>query len=724
MFTKSKSTNVILSLLVISQFLFADKIAAHKDKGDQEMDQGDNQTRLELIYGDLFSSGTTDGFGKTARFVSPQNLALDNNGNIFVSEYSESYRTHTRTTNHLIRKITTQGEVSTVAGTAGFIEHQSNPGRSATLNRPAGLVLDTTGNVYVADVYNHCIRKIAQDKIMSTFAGVCGESGGEDGPLGKARFFFPRAMAVDKDGFLYVGDSTKIRKISPGGDVTTLAGDKKHYDIKDGVGNSAGFNNIRGLSFNSHGFLYVADFRFVRRVSMDGTVSTLEFKYKDNIAIDSLLIEGLTVDPQDNIYVTSKNAIYKILPTGELSLFAGDPDACGREGGDGRAARFCKPLGLSSDVFGNIYVADSYNVTIRKITPEGIVSTLAGPQYVKGMSFLTNESSQVVIDSKGNIVTAHRGLIDSISTTMVKKITPEGARSQVNLYLSGEVHSLAIDSSNNIYLSERKDAESQGNGGGSGYSPLPRSVIEFFREKGYSKIYKISPSGRVTKVVGKTSDIFHDTTVDAEGNIYIAASDQIKKIIPRKFWLNKTQVIVEYSRKSINVDRDKPSKKEYTVAYPISLITDEQSNLYFIERSYTEVRTVDEDHIIHFEWKSGVRFKIKKITPSGKVTVIAGSDQAIGAVDGMGASASFDNPKSLSVDSNNNLYVLESGLQTIRRIEPNGNVTTIVGQSGVNKFIEGALPGALENALSITVHGNSLYIVLNNGLALVRNLPE
>lgn len=111
------------------------------------------------------------------------------------------------------------------------------------------------------------------------------------------------------------------------------------------------------------------------------------------------------------------------------------------------------------------------------------------------------------------------------------------------------------------------------------------------------------------------------------------------------------------------------------------------------------------------------------MTPQGEVSVVAGSDKISGAIDGVGAKASFDSPQSLCVDNKNNLYVLESKLQTIRKIEPNGKVTTIIGQAGENKFIEGVLPAGIANAMSMTVRGNSSYIVLQNGIAVVKELP-
>ncbi len=721
---KNKSL-VILIVLILSKNLLAttEPFTSTSSQVDgSNMDKNQNQPMLELYIGDLRSAGIIDGFGKTARFAYPEGITVDKNGNVFVSDSIE--RKNEGIANNLIRNISPQGEVSTFAGATGTNGSDNGAGKSTTFHKPSGLVVDAAGNVYVADHYNNCIRKITPDKVVSTFSGVCGDRGNEDGPQGKARFFSPKAVAIDKKGFLYVGDETNrnLRKISPDGVVTTVAGsDKSFGESVDGRGDKASFIGLSGLSFDSHGVLYVADSRAIRKVTAEGEVSTLLLKFKEDKKIDFEWFKGLTIDPQDNIYVIDRNAIYKVLKTGEVNLFAGDPRQSSNEDGAGSVARFYGPEGLASDFSGNIYVADSNNMSVRTITPEGVVSTLAGPA-IQNMKFNTTEKTQIVLDSKGNIYATGRNPI----ANTINKITPQGVGSVIPLNMSSSIRALAVDSKDNVYLNEQKDTYSEAGRGGSEYSPVPKFLR--FQEKGYSKIHKLSPSGNLTTVVGKTSEVFFDIAVDTAANIYIASTNQLKKITPRAFLPNKTQVLVDYDFNPFeNVDRSKASVMEFKEAFPSQLITDKENNLYFIEHSYISVRKVESDGAVSVGGKrgegQGSHFEIKKITPSGKITVIAGSDKNLGAVDGVGAAASFDFPKNLCIDSKNNLYILESKLQTIRKIDPNGKVSTIIGKAGENKFIEGPLPAGITNTLSMTVHGNSLYIVMQNGMAVVRDLP-
>ena len=299
--------------------------------------------------------GFTDGNIADARFYQPTGVAVDAAGNIYVAD-SE---------NHRIRKITPGGIVSTLAGsgTAGSAE---GDGTAAQFNSPRAVAVDATGNVYVADGINNKIRKITPTGTVSTLAGS-GAYGFADGDGINAKFYFPKGIALDASGNLYVADDInhRIRKVTPTGTVTTLAGSTSGSG--DGSGITAQFHNPRGVALDAAGNVYVAD--------------------------------------------AGNHRIRMITPTGTVSTIAGS--TLGVTEGIGTAAKFNSPAGLAVDASGNIYVADDENERIRKITSGGVVSTLAGG-FLQGFTDGVGGDAQfrsptgLAIDASGNIYVADR----------------------------------------------------------------------------------------------------------------------------------------------------------------------------------------------------------------------------------------------------------------------------------------------------------------------------
>jgi glucose/arabinose dehydrogenase len=211
------------------------------------------------------TAGFADGNGNSAQFDTPYGIDIDNDGNLYVADRE----------NHRIRKITPSGVVSTLAG-SGAADYIDDIGIAAAFNTPLDLAVDTNGNVFVSDESNHVIRKITPDGTVTTFAGT-GVPGDVDGTAIEARFNQPDGIAVGQDGSVYIGDAFnhKIRKISPTGDVTTLAGSGTPGDM-DGTGAAAQFNTPTGLFTDGDGNVYVAgNFTHkIRKVTSNGTVTT------------------------------------------------------------------------------------------------------------------------------------------------------------------------------------------------------------------------------------------------------------------------------------------------------------------------------------------------------------------------------------------------------------------------------------------------------------------
>jgi serine/threonine-protein kinase len=276
------------------------------------------QAQLVSTFAGSGSQGSSDGTGTSASFSYPIGIAVDVSGNVYVTDAG----------NNLIRKITSAGVVSTLAG-SGSIGSTDGTGTAASFNDPNGVAVDGSGNVYVADMNNNLIRKITSAGVVSTFAGSV-SAGFADGTGIAASFKNPFGIAIDGVGNLYVGDfgNSLIRKITPTGVVSTFAGSGSQGS-SDGKGTAARFFLPAGVSVDGSGNVYVAD--------------------------------------------EANNLIRKITPAGLVSILAGSGSQ-GSADGTGIAASFKNPFGIAVDGSGNVYVADTDNNRIRKISglPAGI----------------------------------------------------------------------------------------------------------------------------------------------------------------------------------------------------------------------------------------------------------------------------------------------------------------------------------------------------------------
>jgi len=294
-----------------------------------------DQNQMLLFAGNVDETGSVDGTGSAARFNNGGGIVIDTNGNLFVPDSG----------NHVIRKITPAGAVTTLAGAAGQVGSDDGIGATARFSSPAFIAKDASGNFYVTDQGNHTIRKITPSGTVTTLAGTAGQTGTIDGLGAAARFNVPAGVATDTSGNVYVADSQNhtIRKVTPAGLVTTLAGWPGYAASDDGIGDWAAFNAPRGLASDSSGNLYVADQgnRTVRKVTLAGVVTTLAGK-------------------------------------------AGQYPLTWNTDGNGTAARFSQLKGIATDSNGNVYVVDGNAHTIRKITPLGFVTTIAGSAYTAG----------------------------------------------------------------------------------------------------------------------------------------------------------------------------------------------------------------------------------------------------------------------------------------------------------------------------------------------------
>jgi len=326
---------------------------------------------VTTLAGTPGATGSTDGTGAAALFDLPHAVAVDSSGNVYVAD----------TGNSTIRKITPAGVVTTFAGTARQSGSADGTGAAASFGFPMGVAVDSSGNVYVADTSNLTIRKITPAGVVTTLAGTAGQSGSTDGTGADARFKGPVGVAVDSSGNVYVADTSNltIRKITPAGVVTTLAGTAGQSGSADGTGAAASFAFPMGVAVDSSGNVYVADFdaATIRKITAAGVVTTLagtagQFGSTDGTGTAARfdLPFGVAVDSSGNVYVSNSfSTIRKITSAGVVTTFAGTRGQSGSTDGNGTAARFNSPNGVAVDSSGYIYVADTNNSTVRKITP-------------------------------------------------------------------------------------------------------------------------------------------------------------------------------------------------------------------------------------------------------------------------------------------------------------------------------------------------------------------
>ncbi|HSR32544.1 MAG TPA: ABC transporter substrate-binding protein [Anaerolineae bacterium] len=336
--------------------------------------------------------GYRDGPGAQARFNGVDGIAVDGQGNLYVSERF----------GNRIRRVSPDGMVSTLAGT-GVPGYTDGPAPSAQFRLPKGLAVDEAGNVYVADAYNHRIRVIHPDGLVSTLAGS-GEAGYRDGPAAQAQFNRPMDVVLSASGVIYVADpgNNRVRAISPDGVVSTVAGSGER-GYQDGPPDQAQFNGPEYLAVGPDGTIYASDGvgfevrsnQVIRRITPEGTVSTLVGTGQPGLA-DGPLAEagffyphGLDVDAAGNLYIGAggNQRVRVITPQGMVYTLAGR--GIGHADGPGPEAAFLYPYGVALDGAGRLYVAN-YGASrisivhlpqaLRQALPQSLVAAPPSPR--------------------------------------------------------------------------------------------------------------------------------------------------------------------------------------------------------------------------------------------------------------------------------------------------------------------------------------------------------
>ena len=664
----------------------------------------DSKGNLSRVAGICQQGFSGDGASALkAQLNNPQGLAVDVLGNLYIADQG----------NQRVRQVTPAGIISTVAGTGtGGFSGDNIPATGAELNGPQGLAVDAAGNLYVADSLNFRIRRVVLGGAITTVAGtgVAGNAG-DGGAATAATLTSPGGLALDGNGNLYVSDSgvSVVRMINPAGKIFHIAGiGSGGYGGDSGPAIAATLNNPQGLATDAAGNLYVADrgnFR-VRKIS-GGVISTyagngiLGNSGDNNPATSAELLApvGVALDSSGDLYIADLlGVVRKVDASGIITTVAGNgtaPLPLSGDGGPASLAQFATPWGIARDTFGNLFVADSKDNVVRKITQAGVISTFAGT----GQGSDTGDGLQataagvtphvVATDSLGNVYLADvarvrkvalNGTISTVAGNGTFGYSGDGqlaTSASLQTYLPG----LAVDSNQNIYIADWTNQRVRKVTFASGII----STVAGTGTAGYSGDGQAATAAQVNFPAG--------LALDAAGNLYIADNGNC---VVRLLSATNGKISTVAGNGSCGSTGDGGQATSAKISNPWAVAVDTQGNLYIATQDNT-IRMVT----------GGVS--------GGVISTIAGTGPAGYSGDGGPAtSAALNEPLGLAVDSARNIYIADFANSAIRILQPqteplltvssNHSGVFALGQNGVFTVdVHNAAQAAATNGTTVTV---------------------
>ncbi len=750
---------------------------------------------VTTIAGGADTAGSIDATGTSARFNQPKGLALDGAGYLYITEANACRVRRLQLSNN---------QVTTLAGGYLVADSVDATGTAARFNQPSGIVYDATGaRLLVTDSLNSKLRTLNVSTLaVTTLAGPSISKGSVDGTRAGARFRGPRHIARDNAGNLYLADRDNhiLRKITSAGVVTTLAGLAGTAGTVDGTGSAARFNQPVGVAVTGDGSLiYVSEAtgQVVRRITSAGVVTTLA----GGVGVAGTLNgtgtaarfdqpAGLALDAAGNVYVADfgNHAIRRITPGGVVTTFAGTLRSSGSADGDGLTlARFQSPFGVACDTNGNVYVADSYNQTIRKITASSVVSTYAGSAGLTGTTDAATAGAArffypfgVAVDAAGKVYVADYAshLIRRIETTGVVKTvagTPSAGggddglasaarfRNPQGLAVSADGGTLYVsDTENNavrlLYPALAPEISSPltavGNVGVSfsNYTIAGSRFPYLFGATGLPPGLSVSSSGGLISGVPYQAGIF-SATITAENAGGITAATVVFTIGKGNASITLTNLSQPYDGAvKTPTATTAPSGFVVTYTYNGSATAPSAYGTYDViasinDANYQGTASATMQIAAPISWiistlaasglssPSGIavaadgalyiadsaRHVIFRRTTAGIMSVFAGTLNIAGYVNATGTAAKFNTPSGLAFDTSGNLYVADSGNHRIRRISTSGVVTLVAGSGSPDAFDGTGASAAFNYPLGLAfAPGGVLYVADSGNYALRR----
>jgi hypothetical protein len=597
-----------------------------------------------------------------------------------------------------------------LAGDASVLDHTDGTGSNARFFNPTSVAVDTAGNVYVADGGDHTIRKVGAGGVVTTLAGMSGQAGSSDGSGSGALFLYPYAVAIDASGNVYVADSgnNNVRKVTAGGSVSTLAGNAGLTGSADGTGSAALFDQPQGIAVDAAGNVYVSDTNnsTIRKITAAGVVTTLAGAAGQTGSSDGTGASarfsypfGLAVDAVGNIYVADfdNSTVRKVTPGGAVSTLAGSAGVSGTADGQGGAAQFNHPEAVSVDAAGNVYVIDTSNQTLREITAVGSVSTLAGTPGIGGRADGTGPAASFFYP--GGVASTGSGTVYVADTGN---------------------HTIRAMDSPGVVTTLAGAAGVEGSANGTGSQALfayPCGVASggsgnlYIADTNNNAIREVTTAGVVTTIAGSAGPpgsadgsggaaLFNGPTgvaADGNGNVYVAdtGNSTIRKIAAG----GAVTTFAGVAGVAGSSDGTGPSARFNA---PLGVAVDNVGNVYVADTNNNTIR---------------------KITAGGTVTTLAGTAGQTGSGDGAGGSARFNGPYAVAVDASGNVYVADHTNGTIRKIDTSDTVSTLAGTAGQLGFTDGTGFAAKFNQPSaLAVDGSGFVYVADTYNRAIREI--
>ncbi|MFN0105976.1 MAG: SMP-30/gluconolactonase/LRE family protein [Bryobacteraceae bacterium] len=596
--------------------------------------------------------------------------------------------------------------ISTVAGN-GQVQFSDGGGAatSARLITPRYAAADAAGNVFVSDNYYHQVFQISAGGTITVAAGT-GRQGfsGDGGRATAAQLDGPAGLAVDNGGNLYIADSanSRIRKVSADGVITTVAGNgRAGVEGDGGMATAAAVGGPLGITVDAAGNLYISQSgnHVVRRVGADGAISRFAgtgaagFSGDGGAATAAMLFnpQGVKADGAGNVYVADNqnHRIRRITPQGTISTVAGNGTI--RFAGDGAAATLASlsgPADVAIDSNNNLYISDLLNGRVRMVNAAGVISTVAGGggslQNGPALQASLPAPTGLAIDSTGRLIVAVnfarqvRRVAQQTVTTIAGALPTAGAgdNAQATSATLLSPFGVAVDTAGNVYVSDQVDNRVR--------KISPAGIIT---TAGGTGLYGWNGDGGPATVaaIGSPRGLF----MDPQGNLHLV-SGAMSGV--RRIAANGTVSTVA-GIGSAGYSGDGMAATEAQLNIPLGVAVDAAGNTYIADTNNHRIRRVDATTRI--------------------ITTIAGTGIAgFSGDNGPGAQAQLFQPRQIAIDGGGNLYITDTGNNRIRRIAPQGAITTVAG-TGVNAFSGDGGPATMAqlaaNGVAVDSAGN-LYI--------------